>query len=173
MYTQHWNNFSATNDITLQSPDVLLNASLLCSDLFESPIQPATQRQLTIYQLAASKTFIFWTHAMPLITSGLSTSNTSAWGLERIWGLQHRPLANFQIQTISIECRPVQCSPPVCQHQTACQETWKNWVIAWKNWGIATHITSKLLRIQTTDIEDRPMRCSPSVCKNQTACQPT
>jgi hypothetical protein len=78
MYTQHWNNFSATNDITLQSPDVLLNASLLCSDLFESPIQPATQHQLTIYQLAASKTFIFWTHAMPLITSSLSTSNTSA-----------------------------------------------------------------------------------------------
>ncbi len=68
-------------------------------------------------------------------------------------------------------CNGVQCSPPVCQHQTACQETWKNWVIAWKNWGIATHITSKLLRMQTTDIESRPMQCSPSVCKNQTACQ--
>lgn len=32
--------------------------------------------QLTIYQLTASKTFIFWTHTMPLITSSLSTSNT-------------------------------------------------------------------------------------------------
>ncbi len=54
------------------------------------------------------------------------------------------------IQTTSIKSRSMQCSPPVCQHQSACQGSQKNWDT------IVTHTIIKLSRIQLLQLNPDP-----------------
>jgi hypothetical protein len=99
-----------------------------------------------------------------MLTTSLPTSNC----LQRTWKsgriATHATSKLSMIQTTSIKSRAMQWSPPVCQHQSACQGSQKNWNT------IATHTIIKLSRIQTTSIESWPMQCSPPVCQHQTTC---